>query len=103
MSDQESIFSIVDLLQAYPDYISFVQPAFYPSGAQPKEIALELKKVGPEAWPIDASVSNLKIYIVHSREDSLLSSAYNAQGISLLKEKGLDLIVDLDSFTVRRR
>jgi predicted esterase len=96
----ESIFSIAGLLDAFPSYISFVKPAFYPPGQDPSENHSELKKAGPEAWPSDQITSQSKIYIIHSSEDTLLSSEYNSQGVRLLQNKGLKPIVDLKSFKV---
>ncbi|UZJ51776.1 hypothetical protein CBS101457_001096 [Exobasidium rhododendri] len=98
----ESIFSVVDLVRSYPDYITFVQPAFYPAGVRPGSFDLELEKAGLESWPVDdTSGFNPKIYIIHSHEDTLLNVDYNAQGIRLLQEKGLEPVVDLTSFKVR--
>lgn len=93
----------MDLLHTYPDYLSFVQPAFYPPGVQPSQTDSELKKAGLETWPIDSFRSDKRIYVIHSHEDSLLSADYNAQGIMLLKGKGLNPIVDLTSFNVSNK
>jgi hypothetical protein len=80
--------------------LSFVQAALYPQGVQPVHLDLELKKAGLEAWPVDPSKSHPIIYVIHSSEDTLLGSEYNAQGIKLLQEKGLEPIIDLTSFKV---
>lgn len=65
-----------------------------------------LEKVGIESWPIADSGSystgdKPKIYVIHSSEDTLLDTEYNAQGVDLLQKKGLSPIVDLTSFKVR--
>lgn len=105
---QESIFSIASLVQMYPKYQSFVVPAFYPPGQQVSAPYNALEKAGVEAWPVAAPGSYAggnqpRMYIIHSVEDDLLSSEYNAQGLEILQQKGLQPVVDLNTFKVRHQ
>lgn len=102
-STQESIFSLVQLLEHYPTYSYFTTPAFYPPGAKPEPSYAELGTIGPESWPLHApgtyfgKASKPTIHVIHSREDSLLGTAYNQTGVDLLQAKGVDLQIDLDT------
>ena len=92
----------------YPDYQSFVVPAFYPPDQQVSAPYKGLEKAGVEAWPVAAAGSyssgdQPRMYIIHSREDDLLSSEYNAQGLEILQRKGLQPVVDLNTFKVRHQ
>ena len=95
------------MLKQYPTYNYFTTPAFYPpsSLSSAKVPYSELQKAGPETWPVypagsyhptNPDMPNL--YIIHSSEDSLLNSDYNEGGVKLLRSKGLNLSVDLQSF-----
>lgn len=89
----------------YPTYDSFIVPAFYPLNAKASPPYHSLEKVGVEAWPIAPSTNYFndkqpRIHVIHSSEDNLLNAEYNAEGVALLKHKGLSPVVDTTSFKV---
>lgn len=98
---------MVDLLKQYPTYNYFTTPAFYPPSSQSdaKEPYSDLRKAGPETWPLYptgsyhlANPNMPNIYVIHSEEDSLLNREYNERGINILRSKALNLTVDLQTF-----
>lgn len=101
----EGIFSLVELLREYPDYISFVTPAFYPPHAHPQSPYTELTRAGAESWHVleepgsyHRGADQPTVFVFHSPDDSLLSTHYNRMGVEALREKNLDVFVDNESF-----
>jgi hypothetical protein len=89
----------------YPTYASFIVPAFYPANAKARSPYQTLEKAGVEAWPLGPRTSYFnseqpRIFVIHSSEDDLLNVEYNAEGVKMLKEKGLSPIVDTTTFKV---
>ncbi|CEH17744.1 related to serine protease [Ceraceosorus bombacis] len=101
------IYSIISMLRAYPDYISFVEQAFG-NGAQ-KGDAKRYLPASLESWTLAmpgtyaAPTHNApKVHLLHSREDELLSVGQTTEAAEhlkrLLETRGGSVTVDLDSY-----
>lgn len=100
----EPIISIVDMLNEYPSYDYFVKPAFFSPNSQQKAIdTAALQKVEPARWPLRSTYANdtkiPTIHVIASNADTLLSQKYTQRGIEILRKKGIDPVIDLETYT----
>lgn len=94
----EPIVSIVDMLQEYPSYDYFVKPAFFsPSEQEAPVDSQALQKVEVAGWPLRAGRLPV-VHVVASKNDTLLSRSYTTKGVEVLRRKGIEPIVDLESY-----
>ncbi|PWN42345.1 alpha/beta-hydrolase [Ceraceosorus guamensis] len=102
------IYSIISMLRAYPEYISFVEQAFG-NGAQKGDAAERYLPASLESWTLAmpgtyaAPAHNApKVHLLHSREDELLSVGQTTEAAEhlqrLLETQGGSVTVDLDSY-----